>query len=112
VEGGRGGFAAFGPKDQPRINITNVSFSETATLDRALDDLKRGSLGPYIQSTEDWAVDGRPALWVTLVPGQEFQFVVLVIPRQCTASQHALFISAREMDRPSFEAFLKRVQLN
>jgi hypothetical protein len=112
VDGVSGGFAAFTPHPetaQPLFQLTNVHL-DTPTLTQSLDALDRGSLGPYVQETRDFLVDDRPALWVTLESGVEFQFVVLVIAPDCGDGAHALFISARGADQKAFEEFLNHVR--
>lgn len=87
-----------------------MSFAEKPTLEQALDELKQGSLGPSIQSIENWVVDGEPAFLVTFVPGAEFSFDAMVIAPNCGEGRHPLFISARGADRKSFEFFLSRIR--
>ena len=106
VDGSPSGFAAFAPSlPGPEFRIVNAAVAEKPTLEQALEELTRGSLGPQIQSIENWAVDSQPALWVTLADS-EFQFDLLVITPACADGQHALFVSANGTDRKSFEAFL------
>lgn len=109
IDGMPSAFASFGPRDRPSFTIANNSFEETPTLERALENLKQGSLGPSIQSVENWAVDSESALWVTLVPDAEFKFVVLVIT-QCGNGRRTLSISATDANRESFVSFLNRIR--
>ena len=51
--------------DQNSFSITNIALEET-TLAQALAEVKRRSLGAYIQEVKDFTVGGQPALWVTL----------------------------------------------
>jgi hypothetical protein len=113
-DGVPGGFASFRPEtDQSLFHIMNVSLEET-TLTEALDDVKRGSLGPYIQEVKDFTVGGWPALWVTFSPdnpdSSRIKLVVLVIAPDCGDGPHALFISATEPDQGSFEMFLSHIR--
>jgi len=114
TDGVPGGFALFMPETgQSRFNITNVSIEEP-TLTAALADVKRGSLGAYIQEVKDFTVGGRPALWVTFSPDNPdssgIKLVVLVIAPDCGDGPHALFISATEPDQGSFEMFLGHIR--
>ncbi len=111
VDGVPGGFASFTPgTGQLSFNIANVAFAKNPTLEQALDELKRGTLGPYIQEVKDFVVDSQPALWVTFAPGTQFQFVVLVIAPDCGDGPHALFISATGAEQGSFETFLNHIR--
>lgn len=112
TDGVRGGFASFTPPDsQSLFRITNATSGDQMTLERALADLRRGSLGPSIQEVKEATVDGQPAVWITLAPDAQFSFVVLVIAPDCGDAQHALFISASRADQTQFEAFLRRVRI-
>lgn len=113
-DGVPGGFASFWPETaQSRFIISNVSIEEP-TLTAALAEVKRGSLGPYIQEVKDLTVGGRPALWVTFSPDNPdssgIKLVVLVIAPDCGDGPHALFISATEADQGSFEMFLGHIR--
>ena len=113
-EGVPGGFALFMPETgQSSFNVTNVSIEEP-TLTAALAEVKRGSLGVYIQEVKDFTVGGRPALWVTFSPdnpdSSRIKLVVLVIAPDCGDGPHALFISATEADQGSFEMFLSHIR--
>ncbi len=114
ADGVPGGFALFmSETDQNSFNITNVALEET-TLAQALAEVKRGSLGAYVQEVKDFTVDGRPALWVTLSPdnpdSSRIKLVVLVIAPDCGDGAHALFISTTGADQGSLEAFLNYVR--
>lgn len=114
ADGVPGGFALFMPEtDQNSFNITNVALEET-TLAQALAEVKRGSLGAYVQEVKDFTVGGQPALWVTLSPDNPdssgIKLVVMVIAPDCGDGAHALFISATGADQGSLEAFLNYVR--
>ena len=114
TDGVPGGFALFMPgTDQNSFSITNVALEET-TLAQALDEVRRGSLGTYIQEVKDFTVGDRPALWVTFSPDNPdssgIKLVVLVIAPDCGDGPHALFISATEADQGSFEMFLSYIR--
>jgi len=109
VDGVPGGFASFSAS-KASFNIANVYLGETPTLEQALDELERGS-SSQIQEVRDVAVDGQPALWVTLAPDAEFQFVATVIAPDCGGGHHALFISARGTNRGELEMFLTQIHL-
>ncbi|HET89176.1 MAG TPA: hypothetical protein ENN99_00325 [Chloroflexi bacterium] len=112
TDGVSGGFASFtiSGADQPSFNIASVSLGQTPTLEQALDELRRGSLGPYVQEVKDFVVDGQPALWATFAPEAEFQFVVMAIVPGCGDGPHALFISAAGADEKAFEMFLSHIR--
>lgn len=116
VDGVPGGFAAFGPGKEHHFTIAQGS-AERLTLESALESLRRGSVGPFIQEINDFVVNDQPALWVTLQSSakdyfeEQFQFVVLVIAPDCGDGPHALFISANaKADQRSFEIFLNQVR--
>lgn len=112
VDGSPSGFAAFSPKQGGyEFRVVNVSVGERPTLKAALDDVRRGPLGSYVQSSQNWTVDNQPALLVSYVPGAEHQFDVLVITPPCDGWRRSLFISATGADRATFELFLRRVHL-
>jgi hypothetical protein len=107
--GGSGGFAEFGPEREPaKFNVNNVSLRRDPTLADALAEMQRGILN--IQEVKDFDLDSHPALWVTLLPGAEMRFVVLVIAPDCGYGPHSLFISAIEADQEQFKAFLSRIR--
>jgi len=112
TDGVSGGFASFtiSGADQPSFNIASVSLEEAPTLEQALDELRRGALGPSVQEVKNFVVDGQPALWATLAPDTEFRFVVMVIAPDCGDEPHALFISAARTDEEAFEAFLSHIR--
>jgi hypothetical protein len=95
---------------QARYNIS-VGHDPNPTLDLALDEVKRGALGHYMQGVEDITVSGQPARWVTFAEGTEIRYCVLVIAPECGEDTHTLFISARQAGREAFQAFLEQVRL-
>lgn len=114
ADGVPGGFASFTPETgQSSFRITNVALEET-TLTQALYELRRGSLGAFIQEVKDFTVGDRPALWVTLSPDNPdssgIKLVVLVIAPDCGDGPHALFISATEADQEAFKMFLSQIR--
>ncbi|MDW8069533.1 MAG: hypothetical protein RML46_11525 [Anaerolineae bacterium] len=111
TDGVPGGFASFAPPArQASFRITQVALEEL-TLERALNEVRRGPLGAHIQEIAETFVDNHPALWITFQPNAEFSFVVLAIAPDCGDGPHALFISmAGAADRESFEAFLNSIR--
>jgi hypothetical protein len=108
-------FIWFEPGGGKDFGIVNEGTLETPTLQDTLANVKKGSLGPFIQEIKNFKVGDRPAVWVSFAPGAEmgYQFLVMVMAPDCGDGKHGLDISARgaeKIDQETFEAFLQRIR--
>lgn len=106
-----GGFASFTSSDSSAsFRMSNVDLGVQPTLDQALANVRRGSLGNAIQNITSLTISDQPRLLISLTKA-EYTTLALVITPPCGGSRHALFIAGTNADQTQMKAFVNQLHL-